>query len=103
MKLISALATLALASSAVAQTGAGELNDCGLGLELCNRVKDANLGCCDGRDTLISALTNGGWILLDKAGQEMNEANDENAGRASFDRGQSMLQLAKDLKDRGPQ
>lgn len=84
MKLVAIFATLAAASSAVAQHGGGDLNDCGLGLELCNRVKMENLDCCTNRQDLITALATGGYMIME----------------SDPERGNRMGQLAQDLRDR---
>lgn len=86
MKLVAILATLAAASSAVAQHGAGDGNDdCGLGLELCNRVKAEYLSCCEySRPDLITALTAGSYMI-----QETDP-----------ERGERMRRLAEDIQNR---
>lgn len=84
MNFFGILAALAAASAAVAQHGGGDLGDCGLGLELCNRVKAEGMDCCTDRQILIDVLNTMGWQICQEKQEECA-------------RGERMQQLARDL------
>lgn len=83
MKFFGILAALAAATTAVAQHGGGG-GECGLNLELCNRVKAEGMSCCTEKHFLIDILNTMGWKICQEDSSQCG-------------RGERMQQLARDL------